>query len=801
MAGPGASAARIFVAAAALATALALPAAAHAGHGLLDHPVPRFTPQSPPGGPVEAGGRGARWELLRTFGTGNPQTDLDFFTQRGNTFVSVGTLAVGPNAGGQSIFQLTNGNNVEPGFVSSHPSASCVSDPNQALGLQHDVEATPKGNSILNTDVLAANRADTQLLVDATDATGRCHDQGIAGVVGAPQGGLEIIDVTDVRNPVVIGATSHIGEAHTVNIDPKRPHIAYAVTSDNVTVGADGRRANEDAASPEAYDLDGFEVVDLSSCMNLGNRTVEQKRAACRPQVFRYRYPSVAMAQGHTNKTGANGVFGCHELEIYPDDRITCGSGNAAILLDTRGAFDDRGTPANFNDDRPHGAPLPCRERDSSSPVAPLKPPGLKIVDCVDGHGVGTDDLTVAKWLGSGAPSLSGVRWVGSAFHQGREVRPEGARPDYNSAQDLDFNHEAEFSHSGRYILSTDERGGGVEPPGASCSAGADNLVGNGGIHAHEVGKLLNRAPGDANDAFRSYAQDPRGGKAIYRARVRTPGEATACTAHVFQQIPGQNRIFMGWYSQGTQVVDFEEHENDRLEFREAGWFIPPRANQWVSHVFKAERNRDDTWTYWGALADFSLGAVGRNTVEIYRVTLPPPPLPRGRLAGTGRGLDPRRCLPRRVRVTGRRMGPAMIGRSYRRFSNRYRPSRRRSRTMRRHRLTRFCVRGGGRFTVGRTRRNRIDFVSTTARRHATRKLRPGGRAPRRIRGARSFRRGLLVGHRVGRGRVIYGVRRVRGRRRVRFLATVAHRSARTAKARRALVRRLRAAGLTRHRR
>ena len=28
--------------------------------------------------------------------------------------------------------------------------------------------------------------------------------------------------------------TTHIGEAHTVNVDPKRPHIAYVSSSDRV---------------------------------------------------------------------------------------------------------------------------------------------------------------------------------------------------------------------------------------------------------------------------------------------------------------------------------------------------------------------------------------------------------------------------------------------------------------------------------------------------------------------------------------------------------------------------------------
>ena len=81
------------------------------------------------------------------------------------------------------------------------------------------------------------------------------------------------------------------------------------------------------------------------------------------------------MSLGHTLKTGSNAIFGCHELEIYPDDLLTCGSGNALIVLDMTGAFDDSGTPNDFSDDKPRGTPLPCRVRASStaarSPPAP----------------------------------------------------------------------------------------------------------------------------------------------------------------------------------------------------------------------------------------------------------------------------------------------------------------------------------------------------------------------------------------------------------------------------------------------
>ena len=56
----------------------------------------------------------------------------------------------------------------------------------------------------------------------------------------------------------------------------------------------------------------------MSSCMNFPAGTTSQaKRDACRPEVYRYRYPTLEMALGHTLKTGTT-VFGCHELESIP---------------------------------------------------------------------------------------------------------------------------------------------------------------------------------------------------------------------------------------------------------------------------------------------------------------------------------------------------------------------------------------------------------------------------------------------------------------------------------------------------
>jgi hypothetical protein len=651
------------------AMALSLPgsAVAHDKFGL-DHPATGFAGEgrlsSTFNSDTAGDGENLGWELVTSIPTGNPHTDLDFFTQGGESYASVGTLGTGPNGGGQSIIKLTetdeNGEQtVDPSFFSAHPSAFCPSNPRSVLGLQHDVEATPKSPDVVNNSAQKpgeAASADAQLIVDATDASGRCHDQGTLGISNAPRGGLEIVDVTDLENPVEIGLTSHIGESHTVNIDPKRPHIAYSVSSDAVSVTTDDNGTPDDTSDDtftrdnetSGFGLDGFEVVDMSSCMTAPygtlseGATVEEKREQCRPETYRYRYPTVDMALGHTNEST---IYGCHELEIYPDDRLTCGGGAALIVLDMEGAF-VRDPETGL--DKPNGTPLPCRARPSST-SATAYDTGATVMDCVNGGEDGSQSLTVSAFP-EGNDSLRGVEHIGTVYHMGR-----GAG-EYDVTEDIDFNHEAEFTRSGKNLIATDERGGGVVPPGATCSAGDVNQEGNGGVHAYQVDELKTERPVAATDeeeaeqSFEAYARGTDGQKAIFRAPVRTGAEATLCTAHVMQQAPGQNRIFMGWYTQGTQVVDYvelpggvfewvedqdaqEETEGTddepgtraQAETEQAGYFIPENANTWVSHIFRVEENEDGTFTYFGATGDFLLGNEGRNAVDVYKVTLPAP--------------------------------------------------------------------------------------------------------------------------------------------------------------------------------
>jgi hypothetical protein len=129
------------------------------------------------------------------------------------------------------------------------------------------------------------------------------------------------------------------------------------------------------------------------------------------------------MALGHTQK---GTLYGCHELEVYPNDRLTCGSGQALMLFDMSGAFDDNGTPADFTDDKPRGTPLPCRVRDATT--TPGFGTGAKVTDCVDGNGEGTDDLHVSKWLAAGAPWASSTSARPSTWAARRRSRASRRR-------------------------------------------------------------------------------------------------------------------------------------------------------------------------------------------------------------------------------------------------------------------------------------------------------------------------------------------------------------------------------------
>ena len=422
---------RKLVLVAAFALMLAVPSTASAGHGLkawlnayYDHPAPAFAPTVPPSPVFSSGGPGAHWELVASIPTGNPHTDIDFFTQGGETYASVGTLAIGPNGGGQTIVQLTqNGAGHAVVAASSSPGTRrrrCLSNPAAALGLQHDVEATPKGNAHpatrrtlrrSSTRRPAPRRRDRRSAAAAT--TRAC-----SALETRRSGGLEIIDVTDVdeaRSRSGSPATSASRTRSTSTRSGRTSPTRSPPTASASTPTASARTRIPTAASASTSTASRSSTCPRA-CTSRRADASSRSALACRPEVYRYRYPS---ARWRSATRSTDSIYGCHELEVYPDDRLTCGERRRAdrVRHERRLRRHAARRPTSPTTSR---AARRCRAGARQLVESRRSRPARWSPTASTAPVTGTDDLDVPDWLASGAPSLEGVRYLGSVHHQGR---------------------------------------------------------------------------------------------------------------------------------------------------------------------------------------------------------------------------------------------------------------------------------------------------------------------------------------------------------------------------------------------
>jgi hypothetical protein len=514
-----------------------------------DHTNPR-TPLAPTEGVAATGlvrGEG-EWRHIANVPGGASNaltgggTDLEFFTPPGTSdlYGAFGTLGQ-DNAGsiGQRILQLTRGGAVAPRWAADHGSAHCeTSNPSGTLGLQHDSQVAALGK--------------VRLLTDTTDATGRCHDPN--------GGGLEIIDVTGITNPSFqpreVHLVRHAGFSHTHTVDVNRPWIVYNSSSD-----FSGRP--------------WIDVVDLRSCFGSDKWTLAKHRAACRPLVYRIVFqPEWTMQRDQNTGQLEPGSAACHDI-TFSDDRLYCAGVNASLILDVSGLF----TKGRVN-----GTAFPC-------PVIEGTRTGAKVTDC---SGMGAERTEQA----------TGWRFLGTFQHPGRDCGPPGtdvrncnSNNQVRSDDGVAVSHEADPTPDHRFMFVTDERGGGVVPPGSSCSPGIDNPFGNGGAHAFDI----------SDPANIRYATTSTGGKAVYISDAVVPAE-TFCDIHVIEHVPGEQRFIAAYYSQGIKIVDYFTDAQGNLEYRETSSFTLPNANTWAAEDFKIVDNPDGTRTYFIAADDIHRG-------------------------------------------------------------------------------------------------------------------------------------------------------------------------------------------------
>jgi hypothetical protein len=513
-----------------------------------DHSNPReplASTEDPGSTQLMTSGEGT-WEFIRNFPP-NPGSDLKFFKKKGQLYAVSGTLgqANQEHVGQRFIRLITKTGEIKPEWVADHGSAHCPTrNPSGTTGLQHDQIVIPKKNP--------------RLMIDTTDATGRCHDPD--------GGGLEIVDISGLHKkkfkPREIHLTRHAGTSHTVTLDATRPWIVY----------------NNSSTSAE---MPWIDVLDIRSCLKKKPRSLKGKRKACRPKVYRILFkPEWAQRIDANGERIPGTESSCHDITATPG-RIYCANLNSTIVLDVKKLTKPNGSI--------RGTPLKCELADGTETTA-------KVTDCDDLEGVGSGQAR-------------GWKYIGHVNHPGRNGS-HNSNTEYESTEGISVSHEAEPTPDHKWMFATDERGGGVVPGGASCSA-LPNPYGNGGVHVFDISK---------GGEF-EYAQDPEGNKAVFIGEVLIPS-GTFCTAHVMEQIKGEQRFTIAWYSQGTKIVDYFIDDQGRWTFREIASAVPqnPNATTWTSQVFKIKKNDDGSKTYYFMASDITRG------IDIFTWTGPPNP-------------------------------------------------------------------------------------------------------------------------------------------------------------------------------
>lgn len=531
-----------------------------------DHTEPRepiaAIEQPPPPEGVTSGE--GTWEWLWGLPP-NPGADLEIFKLKRRLFMSAGTLGGAPeqHVGQRMVRLITARGKFKPKWSADHGSAACTTNASAATGLQHDASI--------------ARRNGVTILVDTTDSAGpqgRCHDPG--------GGGLELIDISKLHRPKAfkpreIHLTRHQGSSHNATVDATRPWIIYNSSSTF-------------SATPQAQ----IDVLDIRSCM-LRGQTLKQRRKSCRPKVFRIQFQP-----GWTTNVDRNGEpiegydSSCHDIVARPG-RLYCAGLSGTAIFDVRNIADPKTGAVR-------GQPLKCD-------VLPGTSTGAKVTDC---------NILLEPGEGESIPQAAGWKFLGSFNHPGRDcgTGPEPPNPttcnnnlNVPAREGVAVSHEAVPTADGKYMFVTDERGGGIVPGGASCAPEEENPYGNGGVHLFDV----------SDPANIKYVMTPDDQKAVFIGSVQVP-QTTFCTSHRMELVPGEQRLFISWYSQGTKVVDYFFDENGRAVFREVASYVPEGANQWAVQPFKIVKNDDGTKTYYLASSDIARG------IDVFTWTGPPNP-------------------------------------------------------------------------------------------------------------------------------------------------------------------------------
>ena len=495
--------------------------AAHAH--LLDHPAP---PAGAPAAPPQvalSGGQGAKWEFVATIPRATPTPTSTSSRAAGTRSPRSARSASAPTAAGRRSCSSPRAARSRRSFVVRPPVGVVRQQPERrarpparrrgvAQGQRDPQHRRPRGRPARHADHRRRHRrrraaATTRASVGLAErAAGRPRDRrrhrpGRPGDDRADQ--------------------PHRRGAH----GERRPQAPAHRLRRDLRQRSRRRRGQARQRDERAWRLDGFEVVDLSSCMNFpaGHR---RSRRSARPAGPRSTATATRAPTWRSATPTRARIYGCHELEVYPDDRLTC----AQRRGDDRARHEGRVR-------RPRHAGRLLR-RQAARHAAALPGARLQLVGAVR-HGREGHRLRRRRGRRDRRPDRvelargrSARRWracAGSAARSTWAARAHRRRPARSTRrQDIDFDHEAELTASRplppRHRRARRRRHCRRARPAARAST---TRRGNGGIHAYRADALLTRTPSIGRRGLHARTRRRRKGeRAIFRAAIRTGPQA-----------------------------------------------------------------------------------------------------------------------------------------------------------------------------------------------------------------------------------------------------------------------------------
>lgn len=515
---------KILIALVAFAAALPIPALANHGGSMLSNPV--GLPLE--GAPVVEHGD---WDFIANFAAGPGDMrpvgiDVEPFTRKLKDGVHKYVIMSSTTLG-FSIFDVTDPDS--PERVSDYGASLCGPEAN-ALQLANGQEPGP-------FDAVHGWEGDIQITfggkiaVYATDAAGRCHDP-----LG---GGLELVDVSDLANPKLLGLVRLNADSHNSTVDKDRPWIIY--------------NSNSDTRSNNFMD-----IVDIRSCFKLDPKK-------CHPDVARLQFKDVWTTSPTTASPSA-----CHDI-TYAEHKLYGACINGTLVWDPKNVYKNGHLTGS----------LLTSKTDVGKDACTIEPSSVEAMS--DATVTNCYDWTMDKFKKAKLENAH-LKLLIHITHEGLDL-DEDTPPDGG----LQIAHKSDPGLGGKIIMVNDERGGGTNTSPGECPGGAIWFYDVRNPKKPAVAKLDNGKPAAFVPAEGDFVQTQGNSCTSHLFWEWKPQNHLVSAAWY----TSGTQVFR--YKVDTSTTPATVEFTDRMAY------VPPGAATWTSRIIAQKKTDDGTVLYFAA--------------------------------------------------------------------------------------------------------------------------------------------------------------------------------------------------------